>query len=230
MLDNTWNAGTGVGKALAALVGLVGLAGAAGGCARQLTITQDDYVNNAMQIDRRPEDRTGEPLEVNIVCVYPDDLSDPRNERLRGTSAITSDEWFARRPVPGDQADLGGPTGRFRLLEEQIFLLTNERYFYGQRIGAALRGAKQDGRTLVKGGIEFNPYVLHSGSAVIYVFGRFTDKEGKVLAVPPAVFHPPGAFGNKLAVKIGIRDSGPHFGQYVEIDAERCPRKMHGGQ
>lgn len=228
MSKSIWLGRGKAGRMLGGVISGVVLVGLAAGCARTLTITQDDYVNNAMQIDRRPEDRTGEPLEINVVCVYPDDLADVRNERLRGESGITSQEWFARRPVPGDQVDLGGPTGRFRLLEEQIYLLTNDRNFYGLRIGAALRGAKQDGRTIAKSGIEFNPYVLHSNAAVIYVFGRFTDKEGKVLGVPPAKFHPPGAYGNHLAVKLGIRESGPNYGQYIEIDAERCPRKMHG--
>jgi hypothetical protein len=196
---------------LALIAGLGALASA--GCARQLTITQEDYINNAMQIDRSPQDRTGEPLELDIVCVYPDDLADPRNARLGPNSGLTSEEWFRRRPIPGDQVNLGAPSDRFWLPEEQIYLLTNDRQYYGQRIGAALRGAKLDGTAVAKGGIDFNAWFLHSENSVIYVFGRFTDKQGKVLPVPPAV-------------RIGVRESGANYGQYIAIDTELSPRKM----
>jgi hypothetical protein len=215
-------------RPLPALIGgLVILASA--GCSRQLTITQDNYINNAMQIDRSPQDRTGEPLELDIVCVYPSDLSDPRNARLTPTAGLTSEEWFRRRPIPGDQVNLGAPSDRFWLPEEQIFLLTNDRQYYGQRIGAALRGAKLDGTAVTKGGIEFNTWFLHSENSVIYVFGRFTDKQGKVLPVPPAEFHPPGAYNSHLAIRVGVRESGANYGQYIEIDTALCPRKMHDG-
>ena len=206
--------------------GLAGLASV--GCARQFTITQDDRVNNAMQIDRRPEDRTGEPLELDIVCVYPRDLKDERNDRLKPSSGITSAEWFKRRPIPGDKVNMEAANDRFRLPPEQICLLTNDREVYGKKVGACLRGAKQDGRTVTKSGIEFSTWALHDDMSVIYVFGKFTDKQGKVLEVPPAKFHPPGAYAERLAFKIGIRENAPNFGQYIEIDSERCPRKMHG--
>lgn len=200
---------------------------ASAGCARQLTITQDAYINNAMQIDRRPEDRTGEPLELNIVCVYPTDVFDERNAALRPNSGITSEQWFKYRPLPGDQPEVAAPVGRFCVLEEQVFVLTNDPHYYGRKIGASLRGAKQDGGVLTKKGIDYNAWALHGNDAVIYVFGKFTDKQGKVLPIPPAKFHPPGAYGNHLAVKIGVREGGANFGQYIEIDTDRCPRKMH---
>ncbi len=222
------------GRSLTVAVLKAGLAGlavlASAGCARQITITQDPYINNAMQIDRRAEDRTGEPLELNIVCVYPTDLFDERNAALKPNAGITSEEWFKYRPLPGDQPEVAVPVGRFGLLEEQVFVLTNEPHYYGKKIGAALRGAKQDGATITKRGIAFNGWALHSEKAVIYVFGKFTDKQGKVLRIPPAMFHPPGAYGDKLAIKIGVREGGPDYGQYIEIDSERCPRKMHGGK
>ena len=210
------------------LGGLAGVTSA--GCTRELILTQDDRVNNAMQIDRRPEDRTGEPLELDIVCVYPHNLKDERNERLKPNSGITSAEWFKRRPIPGDKVDMEAANDRFRLPLGQIFLLTNDREVYGKRIGACLRGAKQDGATITKSGIEFSATALHDNTSVIYIFGKFIDKQGKVLDVPPAKFHPPGAYSERLAFKIGVRENAPNFGQYIEIDSERCPRKMHGSE
>jgi hypothetical protein len=200
------------------------------GCSRKLTITQDNYVNNAMHVDRKPEDRTGEPLELNVVCVFPNNLKDERNDRLKPNSGITSAEWFKRRPIPGDKPDMEGTSDRFRLPPGQIFLLTNERETYGRKIGAALRGAKFDGATVTKDGIVFSAFALHDDQAVIYIFGRFTDKQGRVLEVPPAKFHPPGAYSDHEAVRVGVREDAPNYGQYIEIDVQRCPRKMHGSE
>lgn len=44
------------------------------GCGRALHIKQDEYVNTAMHRNRAPAERTGEPLEINIVVVTPKDL------------------------------------------------------------------------------------------------------------------------------------------------------------
>jgi len=48
------------------------------------------------------------------------------------------------------------------------------------------------------------------------------------LDVAPIMFHPPGACSDALYIKIGVDSSRPHFGQYAEIDADKCKRKMHG--
>lgn len=215
-------------KVAYAAVMTLGVAVVAGGCSRSMTITQDEYVNTAMHVDRKVEDRTGEPLELDIVLVYPSDLKDERNDRLKPSSGITSAEWFKRRPIPGDKVDMEASNDRFRLPPGQILLLTNDSETYGRRIGSSLRGARLDGKTIAKKGIEFSSLAWHDDNAVIYVFARFIDKQGQVLEAPPAKFHPPGAYSDQLAVKIGTRENAANHGQYIEIDSERCPRKMHG--
>lgn len=200
----------------------------ASGCSRSLTITQDQYVNTAMHVDRRAEDRTGEPLELNVVLVYPKDLKNERNDRLKPTSGITSAEWFKRRPVPGDKVDMEASNERFRLSPDQILLLTNDGETYGRRIGSCLRGARLDGKSITKKEIHFSSLAWHDDNAVIYVFARFVDKQGQVLDASPAKFHPPGAYSEQLAVKIGTRENAGNHGQYIEIDSQLSPRKMHG--
>ncbi len=203
---------------------------AGGGCARSLTISQDEYVNTAMHVDRKAEDRTGEPLELNVVLVYPKDLKDERNDRLKPSAGITSAEWFKKRPIPGDKVDMEASNDRFRLPPDQILLLTNDSDTYGRRIGSCIRGARLDGKTIAKKAIDFSSLAWHDDNAVIYVFARFVDKQGQVLEAPPARFHPPGAYSKDLAVKIGTRENASNYGQYIEIDAQLCPRKMHGAE
>lgn len=176
---------------------------AAGCSGRTITIEQDPYVNTGMQCDRPAGERTGEPLELNVVMVYPKDLDDERNDQLRPGSGITSQAWFSRRPQPGDSVD--AETGNnFRLKPDQIFLLTNDSSYYGQRIGQALRGASLDGARVTKGGIDFDNWASGDSKSVIYVFGRFTDKNGSVLPVPPAVINPPSAYAKDMVVKVSV--------------------------
>ena len=58
--------------------------------------------------------------------------------------------------------------------------------------------------------------------------GRLMGPGGKVLPVRPVKFHPPGAYTEKLGVKIGVRENAEHYGQYVEI--HNTPRKLHGAE
>ncbi len=51
------------GARAAVLLGM--LAAVLGGCARELTITQDAYINTAMHIGRPAGSKSGEPLEIN---------------------------------------------------------------------------------------------------------------------------------------------------------------------
>ena len=77
----------------------------ASGCARVLTITQEDYINTAMHIGRPKEQRTGQPLELSIVCVHAADLQKEANDLLSPESEITSKIWYENRPEHGDKMD-----------------------------------------------------------------------------------------------------------------------------
>lgn len=197
------------------------------GCpARSLMVTQDPYINNAMHRNLSESERTGDPLEVSIVCVYPEDLEKPANQALRPGQNITCKGWYDHRPEASGGAD------RFDLARNQIHLLTDAApsQAFGQKKGPALKGAVRDGRSEVPvPGIKFERK-LHSANSVIYVFPRFIDKNGEVLPVPPAVFNPPGAYSSGLSVKIGvnaadIKNPASHYGQYITITA---PRRLHG--
>lgn len=204
-----------------ALAGTVALTSLSWGCAaRTLTIAQDDRINTAVHLHRPREMQSGDPLEVNVVCVYPDDLEKPENERLKPDSGINAKEWYEFRPTTGV------PDGRhFNLPATQIYLLTDEEGVYGKVKGPALRGALEDGFSKKKiEGIAFKKK-LHSKKSVIYVFPKFIEKSGAVLPVRPAKFSPPGAYRKNLSVKIGVRPGGPHDGQYVENTAKR---RWHG--
>jgi len=202
------------------------IAAVSAGCSRSLTIEQDEYVNTAMHQARDPQNQTGEPLEVVIVCVAPRDLKKQGNERLKPGAGITSREWYQKGPKPGDTVEMENNEGRFRLPGNQIYLLTNDtESAYGKQIGAALRGGKLDGKIVKKQNIDFKFWSLHDSDAVIYVFGKFTDKDGNVLPVPPAKFHPPGAYESNVSIKIGVDKGRDNYGQYI---ANTTPRKMHG--
>jgi len=189
------------------------------GCARQLTITQDPYINTAMHGGRKPDGRTGEPLEVNVVCVYPQDLDKPENAQLAPSFAITSDMWYAKRPTHG-----GAEPGKFELPPQQVYLFTEATNVYGKKVGPRLKGAVADGKAEISlsGGINFEgPY--HNDRSVIYLFPKFVDAGGNVLSVPPVKWHPPGAFTHNLFCKIGVRDPAGAAEQYTE---NTTPRKL----
>jgi len=198
---------------------LVAVSGCSG---RRVTLIQDEYVNTAIHLNRSPGQRTGEPLEVNVVCVYPSDLEKPENALLSPDSSITAQLWFARRPQNPPQP------GQFNLPAAQIYLLTDEKDVYGKVVGKALRGAKRDGRAEVTvGGIEFREKgwfksgSVYSSRSVIYVFARFFDQNGAVLPIAPAKFNPPGSYGNPLRVHVGVRDPAGRAEQFIEIAMNR---------
>ncbi len=195
---------------------------AATGCGRTLTIRQDRFINTGAQGNRPPEKRTGEPLELTIVCVYPPDLDKPGNELLKPDSKITVKDWYDRRPTTGTT-----DPGKFNLPQNQIFVLTNDSTYYGRKIGNAIRGSALDGDTPIKKGpFDYKWGDLHDLRGVIYVFPKFIGKDGGVLPLPPAKFHPPGAYAADTEVKIGVDDSKPvEAAQYIQVLSER---KMHG--
>ncbi|MCH7704647.1 MAG: hypothetical protein IIB61_06015 [Planctomycetes bacterium] len=184
------------------------------GCARVLTISQDDIINNASE-------RDGEWLHVDIVCVYPEDLENPQNQALDpdGTP-ITAKVWAQRRPtgVPGE--------GRFELPKKQVYYLSHKKDLYGTWRGRGLSGAKLDGTETIRiSGIEFDSSKWHKTGSVIYVFPMFAGRDGSVLPTQPVVFNPPGDFHRDLYVKIGT-GSG-HENQFIKITTKR---KLHTGK
>jgi hypothetical protein len=169
---------------------------------------------------RHADQRTGDPLEVTIVAVHPDDLEREGNSGLKPGSGLTCRGWYENRPVHSGGED------RFDLPPEQILLLTNADQVYGKKLGPALNGAINDGRAdVVIKGIPFRWTKLHSRDSVIYVFPKFIGPDGDVLPVAPAVFNPPGAYTSALHVRIGVGESQEHYGQYIENVSKR---KLHG--
>ncbi len=199
---------------------LCGISTALVGCgARTITFKQTPVVNTAMVGGSTT--RSGDPLEIAVVCVTPEDLQNPSNDRLRPNSGITSREWHDR--MPDGDAD----ANQFVLPKNQVYWMTNRTDRYGKVIGNALRGAKEDGDAPVKkGGINFPSFALHDNQSVIYVFPLFKNDDGAVLETQPAVFHPPGGYEADLMVEIGVDEnrSTARERQYIRILSEQ---KMH---
>jgi hypothetical protein len=223
--EELWFSRSGRGlKALgAALVCGTALASTVG-CARELTIRQGDYINTAMHSGREKADRTGEPLELTIVSVYPNNLKHDSNTRLDPSRPITSDVWYQNRPWSGDKVDMEETHGRFRIPKNQVFVRTEDDQVFGTKVGGWLRGALIDKQKTTKMTFKFaGP--LHNKKSVIYVFPKFIDHRGQVLPVPPAKFHPPGAYTHELSVGIGVDETRGNNGQYIDNTTER---KLHG--
>lgn len=187
------------------------------GCGdRTLTISQDRYINTAMHLHRPLAEQTGDPLEVNIVCVSPEDLEKTENDRLKPGSGITAKEWYAHRPEVGGQQP-----GKFWLPSDQIYLLTNMTGLCGTVKGPSLAGSVEDGvAQKVVRGIKLPKKPGHRQS-VIYVFPKFIGPDAMVLPTPPAVFNPPSAYPNNLAVEIGVQPGGSNHGQFIKNTTRR---------
>lgn len=188
-----------------------------GGCARVLTITQQDYINTAMHKERRPDRRTGQPLELDVVCVYPKDLEEdkPQNAPLDPANHITSDTWYKHRPEPGR---ISGAEV-FNLPKDQIYLLTDDATAFGRIVGKRLCGAKEDGKREVRiKGIKFKG--LFDKRAIIYVFPKFIGLDREVLASQPARFNPPGAYTRNLFIEVGVIDPDGRAEQYIKNTTE----------
>jgi len=113
---------------------------------------------------------------------------------------------------------------RFRLPKDQVFVATDDKQYYGKRIGGRLHGAIVDKKDQITLKFKFAGG-LHSNESVIYVFPKFIDNKGKILPVPPAKFDPPGAYTHEVYVKIGVDEGRGHYGQYIDNTTER---KLHG--
>jgi hypothetical protein len=184
------------------------------GCSQQLTFRQADYINTAMHWGREPSQRTGQPLEINIVSVRAKDLKLAVNDRLKPERQITSDVWFANRPIPGDDQEKAETGGRFYLPKSQVLLMAYGSEYYGTKIGDPLRGAATDKKKEIKMTVPSSGF-FGSSTSVIYVFAKFVDEKGEVLPVAPARIQSPGGTRDRI-VEIGVDESRGHFGQYIE--------------
>lgn len=194
----------------AALGVLIAVSAASSGCStRAVSITQANLINNA-------NIRDGEPLEVTVVCVHPDDLENPDNQLLQSGSTINSKVWYQRRP---SLSGSGSGITPFQLIPDRIFVFTDDQQseVYGTKLGAALRGADHDGRSLITRKISSRDGFWRSGS-VIYVFAAFSGPEG-VLPVAPATFA--GHQKATIDVEIGLIESqltnrNANYGQFIK--------------
>lgn len=189
------------------------LIAASSGCAaRTMEITIPGVLNTEMHSNRKCEDRTGERLAVDIVCVLPRDLEKPENRALRPDSHITSKIWFEKRPETG--SSLGG---RFDLPPNQVYHLTDKKNAYGTIFRERLVGVK-DGNQVVKiKGIKFpKSSKLHDSDSVIYVFPKFIDADGHVLETKPVMFNSPGDYHKELSVELGVEDPCGEARQYIK--------------
>ena len=200
-------------RAAAMLAGLGSFALGAG-CSHQLTFLQEDYINTAIHWGRAPSQRTGEPLEINVVSVRAKDLKLDVNDRLKPESQITSAVWFANRPIPGDDQEKAEMGRRFYLPKSQILVMTYASEYYGTRIGDPLCGAVADHKKEIKTTVPASG-LFGSLNSVTYVFAKFVDEKGKVLPVAPARIRSLGGI-HDLIVEIGVDESRGNFGQYVE--------------
>jgi hypothetical protein len=192
------------------------------GCERRLTIRQDGYINNAMQPNRPPARRTGEPLELTVVCALPADLKDPANADLKPGSPINSRMWYARRPGAQTAPKPGEPVAApFKIPADQIFILDEAnpdaslRPLHGRTIEGQDRELKVTDKMLK---FEIPALDLFSKNCIVYVFGKFADENGDILPVAPAVFSPPGDYTSELFIKVGSSGKwdSPDRGQYIK--------------
>lgn len=200
------------------------------GCAtRPLLIAQGAQINNASHRDLSERDRGSEPLEVSIVCVLPEDFENAVNFALKPGQGITCRDWYEHRPT-------GAADGvRFELPRSQIYVLTDrpQSDVYGQKKGSSLKGSAAGGRSVVPvSGIRCAGK-LFRGGAVMYVFPRFIDKDGRELGVAPVMFRSGRAHTKELSVEIGvhtedIRNPSRHYGQYIQDTSQR-PRDNASG-
>ncbi len=182
----------------------------ASGCSSNaLTIVQGEYLNTAVHMNRPVDQRTGDPLEVTFVCLYPEDLEKEANSGLRPGSGITCKGWYDNRP-----SHSGG--GGFQVPADQVFLLTNDSQPYGTRVGRRLQGANRDGKSkLVVKGVNFGSRGFFKKSPVMYVFPKFIGPQGQVLPVSPIIYESPRWRGG-FRFKIGVDSNREHYGQFIE--------------
>lgn len=182
---------------IVAAMGFLAL-GVAGCENRTIAVDREKFINTRA-------DPKGYPVSIDIVSVYPSDLKDAANKDLMPTGpGITADLWFARKPTR-ESMSRKDDVQNFRLGEEQIHSYTDEdnKTIYGRRKGGKIIGTDASSGNIVISRSQGLPVRdIFSSEAAIYVFAKFTDKNGKVLPSRPAVFWRVGDFKEELAVRI----------------------------
>lgn len=188
------------------------------GCTHSLTIYQDRHVNTAMQRGRAASERTGEPLEVDIVLVHARDLEEAGNAPLKPGSKLATKTWFEKRPMDDQSAG-----GRFKLPDDQIFYLSDRQGLYGTRVHDALRGAALDGESVHIPTLKSRKRSMWKGGSrlqAVYIFPRFLDANADVIDVAPVVFGVSGGIPRNMKVNIGVTDPEGRAEQYIRIHTD----------
>ncbi len=191
----------GVQRCAGTLVAVLLLVGVCGCPARTMMVEVDQYINAS------PANPKGQPLAVDIVSVFPQDLegkdSKAANEELKPETPITADVWFAKRPTREAMKQKDN-TERFRIKKQQIYSFTKEPAgsLYGVRAGGLLVGGafKPGQKDQIVKGIPIDS--IFDSKAVIYVFCKFQDAKGNILPTKPVVFWTVGDFRDQLKVHI----------------------------
>lgn len=195
----------------AALVSACLALGLSGCSERILRIDCEKVINTGFQ-------SIGAPLSVDVVSVFPCDLSGDEeevNELLRfdagaGTEPITADVWFKRKPTResmGKEEPNDWDRSLFRIDSGQIISFTDldkdEVYAKPKNVHGQTLGKKYwpKGQRYYEVKVPIDD--IWDDRSVIYVFGRFTDKDGNVLRTKPAVFWKVGDWKRGLEVLVG---------------------------
>jgi len=218
------------GRRVAMAAGLACVSVGLGCTNRVLTIERAEYINT------RPQSQ-GEPLEVDVVTVVPEDFEGDHaeiNERLKPGGGITSKEWFANRPTK--ESYVAEADTRFKIPKERILSFTattDKSAIWGKRVGPPVQGTKIDKRAIVVKEVPA-PSDLWAEDAAIYVFCRFKAVDGTDLPSPPAVFHKVGNYRREISVKIDKEDvavtSQRHGGSDQAADAEEEEKPEEGDE
>ncbi len=180
------------------------LAGAVGCNARIMTIHREGVINTYVG-------PRGSPLSIDIVTVAPSDFKGDEksnaNHDLVPGNGITSDVWFAKKPTTRNVIEDPQGATHFILDRDRIISFTDRDKpdVYGIRKDGTIRGLKfkQPGEPDSIVVDEIPAIDIHDSKAAIYVFAKFTDKQGNVKKTLPAVFSPVGAYRQRIEIEIG---------------------------
>lgn len=169
------------------------------GCGRTLTIYRDEVINTEF-------DRNGVPMDVDVVTLFPSDFKgelEEINRDLMPGSGITADMWFKNKPTR-DSAKDPEDRAHYRIPRDRIYSFAEKKEAtFGMWEGGQIQGnkyRKAGEKEIVIRNIPVGGY--SDDRSVIFVFCRFTDARGAVLATKPAEFRKLSRYSEDLAVRI----------------------------